>query len=251
MKYSIATIARSETRDVTQQNAMSRTRLVATTDFRLTAHFLTIKLKWLEKRKQRLNMEKQILCTGSVVRAILDGSQSQDRRPIKQCFTQSLVEYGHPDVHTGQWVDAVGKMINAPWQVGDLLYVRETYRLFDAGVECSCYDGCVCYRSHGKPIYRADSEDNESKWKPSIHMPKRLARIWLEVLSVRAEKIQDISQTDSEAEGMVVGIRPFATKGSPKEQFQTLWDSLYKKAGNGWDTNCWVWRTEFKQTRKG
>lgn len=213
-------------------------------------------------------MEKGILCTGSVVRNILDGTQTVDRRPIKQYFTQSLIEYGHPDVHTGQWIDSVGKMIKAPWQVCDLLYVRETFCIGAICEEEVCgHIGNLYVDQCGSDTNYIPKEYTISEgictedviWKPSIHMPKSAARIWLEVLSVRLERIQDISCADcmregikpkdaEETESLLLGLDG---DDEIKERFADLWDSLYKERGYGWDENPWVWRTEFKQIRKG
>ena len=145
--------------------------------------------------------EYPILCTTSVVRAILAGRQTQDRRPKQP------------------W-----------WQAGDRLYVRETWKRlpdgrigFLASLE-TCDDGPFCLLGN---------------WKPSIHMPKAAARIWLTVLDMRTERLQDISNDDVHAEG-------FAPWGDKYAGFAELWDSLYDKRGLGWGANPQVWVTEFE-----
>ena len=103
-------------------------------------------------------------------------------------------------------------------------------------------------------------------------MPKQYARIWLEVLSVRVERVQDISEKDAIAEGItklnvvlstncntgvhteVTGDR-FFTSHDPddfdgweyaEDAFAEMWDSMYAQKGYDWHMNPWVWATEFR-----
>ena len=168
---------------------------------------------------------------------------------------------------------------NAPYQPGDVLYVRETFAwgpCWDCGLD-TIPDGCknpVIYDSkkkeHGCYIYRADCEDNEypcvDTWHPSIHMPKEAARIWLKVNAVRVERLQDITPKDAENEGVGnlfyedIGYseKKYGTEVDPeygiaKEQFAWLWESTIKKSDldrYGWDANPWVWVIEFERCEK-
>lgn len=91
------------------------------------------------------------------------------------------------------------------------------------------------------------------KWRPSIHMPKWACRLWLEVISVKVERVQDITWQDALAEGVdaehCCGGHECGCQGLPAESptyaFQALWDSIDLK--HGWDTNPWVWVIEFKR----
>jgi hypothetical protein len=95
------------------------------------------------------------------------------------------------------------------------------------------------------------------KWKPSIHMPKDVCRIWLEVTNVRAERLHDITEEDARAEG----IREFTKDdklckyGLPdwnwqdmfrtaKQSFMQLWCMI--NGFESWNENPWVWVIEFK-----
>ena len=87
-------------------------------------------------------------------------------------------------------------------------------------------------------------DDIVARWKPSIHMPKWAARIWLEVTGVRVERLQAISRGDAMTEGC-----PFpnmADGEAPREWFAEVW----KSTGGDWDANPWVWVIDFKRIEK-
>jgi hypothetical protein len=91
------------------------------------------------------------------------------------------------------------------------------------------------------------------RWKPSIHMPREAARLFLEVTDVRVERLQDITEEDAMREGLVAtGILPpigLMKKAGALSHFVTLWDSLYARRGCGWDENPWVSVIEFRIRR--
>ena len=137
--------------------------------------------------------------------------------------------------------------------------VREKFRLFNAVEECSHYESCDCMKYHNTPMYYADAMDNESKWEPSIHMPRWASRINLEITEVRVERLQDISEEDARREGsdkvefgslsqLPSGliVNGLIMKRSYRYGFYKIWDSLYSKRGFGWDTNPWVWAIGFR-----
>lgn len=98
-------------------------------------------------------------------------------------------------------------------------------------------------------VYRAD-EDENWLWSPSIHMPRWASRITMEVVSVRVERIQDITDADVIAEGTDTGEGAHFTPPSPRMLFALLWDSIYAKRGFGWDANPWVWVIEFRRIER-
>jgi hypothetical protein len=125
--------------------------------------------------------------------------------------------------HTGMWTDHTEKQLfeKAPVHVNDKIYVRETWQ--------ETYDRKT---DSWKPIYFAGNEnkiwiedDGRMKWKPSLHMPKNYARIWLEVTDVSIEKISDITEEESIKEGF-----------SSKESFDIYWKNRY----NEFDKYVWV-----------
>lgn len=120
---------------------------------------------------------------------------------------------------------------------GDRLWVRETFADNIPG----CPNGITYRADHIDP--KGDGPANPIKWKPSIHMPKAAARIWLDVVSVRVERLQDITYDDCLHEGMW----NYGTDIDTLAAFQELWQSLNAKRGYGEEVNPWVWVVEFKR----
>ena len=215
-----------------------------------------------------------------MVKAILEGRKTMTRRivgndPYRPNYLGCLCD----GTHIGRWagtkrnegtlwagfykesdifyidgekrIDAVYK--KCPYgQSGDKLWVRETWK-------CTKYnnmDGDLGYEVEFKDGTRKyfEFDDNErfhqfgkfafkNGWQSPYFMPKEAARIWLEVTNVRVERLQEISDTDAWAEGIVDDV-PFGTAAT---KFKELWDSLNSKRGYGWDANPWVWVIEFKR----
>ena len=159
--------------------------------------------------------------------------------------------------------------IKCPYgQPGDVLWVRETFMRMPR-------EGFFNYKAH-HPIFKyADDKiqllkDFGLKWKPSIHMPKEAARIWLRVKNVRVERLQNISNEDAISEGVMglggTFIREHFKKYAeyydewekngklnnerpplgphPIEKFAALWQSINGR--ESWDANPWVWVVEFE-----
>lgn len=220
----------------------------------------------------RAMTERPILFSGPMVRALLEGRKTQTRRVVTWQPPEWVGEIAtgryHPTKTDRDGEEYPGSEIfgayddqgewgcRCPWAPGDLLYVRETF-----------VDGVV-------PKYRADYPDDQTEiivgnnehlpvwgvaWKPSIHMPKAAARIWLRVTDVRVERLQEITDEDAIAEGVTEFGGQF--KGayhagdhmsgvSARECFARLWDSLNAKRGYGWDVNPWVWAITFSRATR-
>lgn len=208
---------------------------------------------------------KPILFSTEMVRAILAGRKMQTRRvnkewndycePLSEFIdnkkrTYAVQNYGDKE-HT-DYVSLCER--DMPICKGDLLWVRETW--------CDVYDikGMNkqprqirdCDTFYYKADYDAETAQQcVRKWRPSIHMPKEAARIFLKVTNVRVERLQDITQSDCEAEGVP------STNGRQKGEmlwnafcvsnYSNLWDSIYQKQGYGWETNPFVWVYEFEK----
>lgn len=190
--------------------------------------------------------ERPILFSGPLVRAILKGRKTQTRRvvkPIPQMVSDKNIATWDGDAAVlMRLLDKAGR--TCPYGgSGARLWVRETFRLFDSS-ECACYDHCNCMSYHGKPVYRATADDGESKWTPSIHMPRWASRITLEITNVRVERLQDISESDANSEGCM--LEPFDQDWTQcRRWFMELWESI--NGAGSWDANPWVWVIEFKR----
>jgi hypothetical protein len=177
-----------------------------------------------------------------MVKALLDGRKTVTRRPVKRFgIFNWVVVNGETGI---RWVtdkdNIHQKWLEFPTNVGDMIYVRETFRLFSNTDECGCSDHCSCHPSW-TPLYFASHDDGESKWKSSIHMPRKHSRLTLKVTDVRIERVQDITESQARGEGVSVDHSPFYVSG-----FIDIWESIY---GN-WDQNPYVWVIEFEVIHK-
>jgi len=225
------------------------------------------------KSKGVVTVERPILFNTEMVQAILKGNKTQTRRAVKNLKLK--VEGNYVSVYElhrkSDDVLVFGSAINddckqyivndyAPYQVSDVLWVRETfcYDDFDNGGETVYYKADFGER-HIKELFT----DCDMKWTPSIHMPRKAARLFLKVTNVRCERLQDITEDGAKAEGIKSYTKDgnvfkycvsddlwFSQKGtwqdmprSAKEAFEKLWDSIYKS----WLDNPWVWVIEFER----
>lgn len=227
--------------------------------------------------------ERPILFSAPMVRAILDGTKTQTRRIMKP----------QPTVSEDGWFSWNGHAPNSPYgayatnhidkeslrlfvgpsspfgKPGDRLWVRETW-----GLEVRAHGGGTgefyTYRATNPDAVYCKCADGSSipiKWKPSIHMPRKASRILLEIVGVRVERLNDISEEDAKAEGLKYhslyrewgGVEPHPASSislpqwrwyeTPKKAFSNLWESINDKGS--WDANPWVWVIEFKRIGPG
>lgn len=184
--------------------------------------------------------ERPILFNTAMVQAILAGRKTQTRRIAQVDHEKGMkgpVVRGKTAVSSIHFRPGLDDC--CPFgERGDRLWVRESFRLFNSSNECGCSDSpCGC-PSNGKPLYRATNDDRESKWKPSIHMPRSACRIILEITGLRVERLQDIGEGDAIAEG----IPELLKCKSPADEFRMIWE----ETGGDWNANPWVWVIEFK-----
>lgn len=202
--------------------------------------------------------ERPILFSGPMVRAILDGTKSQTRRlsgldlvneaPDEWRFDRW--QDGYKDgrrravfIHDGG--DPVGLTCryDAP-----RLWVRETFRLRadqdDKPPSQDWWKSGAWYQADGN-CEPSGCGGGAGKLRPSIHMPRWASRITLDVISVRVERLQDITEEDARAEGCT-DTDPRV--GSAWLQFSELWESVHGANGpKCWDANPWVWVIGFKR----
>ncbi|MEZ2793178.1 hypothetical protein [Proteus terrae] len=198
--------------------------------------------------------ERGIIFNAEMVRAILDGRKTQTRRVMNNqpCTLSGETISVQQDDFNFRWAgdlhnDTSGWFHCPLGKIGERLWVRETWRKFDFSDECGCSEyPCGC-PENGAIIYRATQDGGESKWRPSIHMPRRYSRITLEITDVRVERLNDISNDDAKSEGCWYGRGGGVPDKAltPSDQFPTLWEEIY---GDGsWSSNPWVWVIEFKR----
>ena len=206
-----------------------------------------------------------------MVRAILDGRKSCTRRLVKpqpdgkHTFPLGFVTDSTEKKEVGCFgfgIDEYGgsiKYVKPPYQPGDILYVRETWKKAPNGY-----------------YYYEDWQRNDiadvTKWKPSIYMPKEAARIWLKVMNVRVERLQEMKPVDVIKEGAYPDcwdcLNTYGESGSQccygtEEQcsqcdevmmeWEKLWTSTIKKSDidrHGWNANPYVWVIEFERCEK-
>ena len=201
---------------------------------------------------------KPILFNTEMVRAILDGRKTCTRRICKdanECTVPDM-EFYNADRRTYAVHNFVDKEHTeqlstaertCPICTGDILYVRETWKKAPNGY-----------------YYYEDWQRNDiadvTKWKPSIHMPKEAARIWLKVTDVRVERLHEITEDGAKAEG-AIDNRGFIHSPeneydrihTAREHFIEIWSSTIKKSDielYGWDANPYVWVISFDRCEK-
>lgn len=204
-------------------------------------------------------MIKPILFNTEMVRVILDGHKTCTRQVVKKVPEGTYQIDAEVNGDSLRFFATYGKLIEGgtadlytelkpPYQVGDVLYVRETW---GEGYK----EGTYIYKADDKlanhPMFK---ESTKMLYHPSIHMPKEATRIWLRVTDVRVERLQDITEESAEEEGYreSVGSKTkFRT--SATLNFFEAWDSTIKKSNlerYGWDANPWVWVIEFERCEK-
>ena len=213
--------------------------------------------------------EKPILFNTKMVRAILDGRKTCTRRICKDAnnYTVPDMDFYNADkrtyaVHNFADKEQMEQLSTAertcPICTGDILYVRDTvwqkigyYLDVDGETKPSWYNE---FR------YAASDEKPETGWnyswakRPSIHMPKKAARIWLKVTDVRVERLQEITPQGAWKEGARCScLHPVPDCAGNKTAFVNIWNSTIKKSDldrYGWDANPWVWVIEFERCER-
>lgn len=199
-------------------------------------------------------IEKPILFNTKMVRAIMDGKKTCTRRVIKHNTEKVLDSPYHMEHSEMEDAWLIRRLCRAPYEPGDILYVRETW--CDLPVNKAGH-----MRGHSIYYYKADGdlrpEGWRGNWRPSIHMPKEAARIWLKVTDVRVERLQDITENGIKNEGIRLKQKDCVSKFDYISElyflFSRLWDLTIKKSDidyYGWQANPWVWVIDFERCGK-
>lgn len=234
---------------------------------------------------------KPILFNTEMVRAILDGRKTQTRRLVKPHYHDGdagfnvvtmantgafcYIEYYDEDERSTE------RRLNPPYNRDDILWVRETFDELPVNPDGSSSGGKTCL------YYKADGDLRpeiwQGIWHPSIHMPRKAARIFLRVTGIRAERLQDITDTDAlkegvpsdddfpmnevycpvcHGEGLHGALHPVSLGymevdcencDTPVKRFSHLWNSTIKYddvSRFGWEANPWVWVIEFEMAEQ-
>lgn len=226
--------------------------------------------------------DKGIIFSAPMVRALLAGTKTQTRRLLKLPSAPAhlgeweastvggpgiLDSYGNetPEYPCG-WHTRTGATIVPPYAVGDRLWVRETWAV------ASIYDGKKPREINpdGIPLYcgiryAATDERLGIKDRSCRFMPRWASRLWLEVTDVRVQRVQDISDTDAQGEGIERDPRypnlwrrgPLSGDQNnvdctafPELAYRSIWEGLHNKAGARWIDNPWVVAVTFKAHRE-
>jgi hypothetical protein len=185
--------------------------------------------------------ERPILFSGPMVRAILDGRKTQTRRIIKPQPAEKDGWFSHEGYTAGSekaFREGMPFFSVCPYgSSGERLWVREA---FCASFKPMIYRASATADTYGGKVI---------KYKPSIHMPRRMSRIDLEITGVRVERLNEISEEDCYAEG----IRKIGDGGAgeldgarstPRQLYSDLWVKI--NGPGSWAANPWVWVVEFK-----
>lgn len=211
---------------------------------------------------------KPILFNTEMVRAIIEGRKTVTRRidkawndfcePLPDFINNKVRTYAVQNYGNREHTDYISMCeVKMPICEGDILYVRETW-----------------WKNNDRYYYLADYDLPElvkkqlsitCKCRPSIHMPKEAARIFLKVTNVRVEKLQDIDYLSALNEGVKPQVTEYDGRLDHPEiakayavscqkacidAFHELWDSVYGKTENSWDKNPWVFVYEFERCEK-
>lgn len=237
---------------------------------------------------------KPMLFNTDMVRALQEGRKTVTRRLVKPRYSDSVFErfkgqlceaspLREPErLEDGRTRRFVRRYVpcKPPCKEGDVLWVRETWQFIpciDCGLDINgiCTDIPVIYEDKdsvgtGCFDYRADYPAAERIcWRPSIHMPKEAARLFLRVTAVRVERLQDITEEQAVMEGIFLDSPDFIPTyhydesecNMPGRGWNTarecflwgVWNSTVKPADlplYGWEANPWVWVIAFEQTER-
>ena len=215
-----------------------------------------------------------MLFQGRLVRALLDGTKTVTRRPVKRLAGFGpITEFKASDTHGYDWTFRDSRMLwndlrsgrtlaACPYgKPGDLLWVRETWRphkLDDGTVG-------VQFRADGSFQAIANMDTSVAEWVrvagpragsrlsdlwcPSTHMPRWACRLLLRVTEVSLERIVAITDAEIQAEGFGDSNPSPGSLIARRQGFASGWDEIYSsKPEFQWSSNPWVWVIRFERS---
>ena len=208
---------------------------------------------------------RPIIMRADEVCAIIDGRKTQFRRPVKWPVL-STCDGSKRRVYTEQDVVEMNKLLESRQrhpshqfcphgQPGDRLWVRETWAdVRKMGFDKDLFPLGAGYRADCKSVASLEiAKGYGVRWRPSVHMPRWASRITLEIVRVRVERVQEISDQDAIHEGIERSQGAWASYDKimnrymgASNSFRSLWQSTH----GTWDANPWVWVVEFRRVEK-
>lgn len=221
--------------------------------------------------------ERPILMSAPMVRACMRelDPKTQTRRPIRDTGLYAIDEAVHGAQVAKRERDNLAKRCQYG-QPGDRLWVRERHCFLDVtksrmsqfplgpendnavgpdvwNVDVEYSDGFehLCSVEGAKP--KQTRQRGELGWRPGIHMPRWACRIVLEIVELRVQRLQEISEADAIAEGFArrpeISDDPEVHRDAARDWYIDLWDSLNAARGYSWATNPFVWAITFRRIR--
>ena len=189
-------------------------------------------------------MERPILFNTPMVRAILEGRKTVTRRVVRRKDLDNVLSSParteNPDISDCRFIEC---LCRAPCEVGDILWVRETWdRLLTSPGGHFRPSGVYYYRADGD--IRPDQHKSKA-WHPSIHMPREAARLFLQVTMVRAERLREMVLADV----LMEGVQEAGAYEDTWDLWHQTWDRTIRPADRpiyGWAANPWVWVISFE-----
>lgn len=184
-----------------------------------------------------MNQYRPILFNTEMVRAILEGRKTVTRRVVKKKSVDDVLSsparIENPEVSDSRFIRC---LCDPPFEPEDILWVRETWQVARGGGYMYRAD---TVRSHDLFITPDGRVVGDIPWRPSIHMPREAARIFLRVKEVTVERLQDCGNAQAKDEGCTCC-----------SQFARVWGSTLKPTDRdhyGWEANPWVWVVRFER----
>lgn len=215
--------------------------------------------------------DRPILFSGAMVKALLAGTKTQTRRIIKDAPTEpGWILYSAAGKKTWMGPNGYPSMpCTVRFATGDRLWVREAWRCNGWAPDVAT----IFYRASEGDGYTAMCEQwpvadhnplrVETKWSPSLHLPRWASRLTLTVTDVRVQRLQDCSEADAIAEGivkardgyfMVPGVdhpnKHFGelSRVTAREMYAALWDVI--NGSGSWLASPWVVALTFSVERR-
>lgn len=200
-------------------------------------------------KQQALKIAKPIILDTDMILTLLDGTKTTMRKLVKpqppkeKNGTYERMDNGNFQLKVVPYEDIYDYEIKPPYNVGDLIYVRETWS-----------------KINDVYVYKAERQPPDVMfWQASSQMPKEAARFFLRVTDIQVKRLQDMKLDDFIAEG--IWSKAFLTKCFPykytadalwhaRDEYEEIWNSKIKKVdldNYGWDANPWVLVITFKR----